>query len=437
VLTGTVLMVGLTGGIGSGKSMVARRLVEHGAVLIDADRLAREVVQPGTDGLRAVVDAFGADLLTPDGALDRAALGSRVFGDEPARRRLESIIHPRVRARSRELTEAAPPDAIVVNDVPLLVEAGLPTSYHLVLVVEASESTRVARLREYRGMGEADAYARIRAQATDEQRRAAADVLLVNESTVEDLLARVDQVWHERLVPYEENVRLRRPVRPAERLALRPYDPTWPTQYARLAVRVAHAAESSSAAPSRPRPLAGRVDHVGSTAVPGLPARDVIDIQLTVDTLADADLIADALAEAGFPRAEGVRYDASAPDAPEADAPEPEAPDAPEPEPKRLHASADPGRVVHLHVRAAGSPGWRAALLLRDWLRADPVACREYAAVKERLVGDGLSSVEYARAKQRWVDQAWPRARRWAETTGWHPGPASSPGAGAQPGAGA
>jgi dephospho-CoA kinase len=402
VLTSTVLWVGLTGGIGSGKSVVARRLVERGAVLIDADQLAREVVQPGTDGLRAVVDAFGADLLAPDGTLDRVALGTRVFGDEAARRRLESIIHPLVRARSRELGEAAPPDAIVVNDVPLLVEAGLPTSFHLVLVVEAGEATRVARLRTYRGMTEADAYARIRAQATDEQRRAAADVLLVNESTVDDLLVRVDRVWHERLVPYEQNVRMRNPVRRPERLVIRPYDPTWPTQYARLAVRIAHAAGGR------------RVDHVGSTAVPGLPAKDVIDIQLTVDTLADADRIAGALADAGFPRAEGVWYDSPKPDAPD-----------PERWQKRMHGGADPGRVVHLHVRAAGSPGWRAALLLRDWLRADPEACRGYVAVKDRLVAAGLSTTEYARAKEPWFDEVWPRAQEWARSTGWRPPPPS------------
>jgi dephospho-CoA kinase len=412
VLTGTVLMVGLTGGIGSGKSMVAHRLVSHGAVLVDADKLAREMVQPGTGGLRAVVDEFGADLLTPDGTLDRAALGARVFGDEPARRRLESIIHPRVRARTRELTEAAPPDAIVVNDVPLLVESGLPTTYHLVLVVEASETIRVGRLREYRGMSEADAYARIRAQATDEQRRAAADVLLVNESTVDDLLARVDRVWRERLVPFEENLRLRRSARRTEQLVIRPYDPTWPEQYARLAVRIARAAESRSAAPAPP--LGRRVDHVGSTAVPGLPAKDVIDIQLTVDALADADRLADALAEAGFPRAEDIRYDAPKPDVPD-----------PAQWQKRLHGSADPGRAVHLHVRAAGSPGWRAALLLRDWLRADPEVCGEYAAVKERLAGDGLTSTEYARAKEPWFGEMWPRAQRWAQSTGWQPTPPS------------
>jgi dephospho-CoA kinase len=375
-------MVGLTGGIASGKSLVARRLAERGAVLVDADQLAREVVAPGTEGLRQVVAEFGEDVLGVDGGLDRAALGARVFADEAARRRLEGIIHPRVRARTAELTADAPPDAVVVNDVPLLAEAGLAATYHLVLTVEADEATRMARLREYRGMTEADAYARIHAQATDEQRRAVADVVLVNESTVDDLLARVDRVWDERLVPFEENVRLRRPARDGGQPVVA-YDPTWPEQYARLAVRIAHAAGGR------------RVDHVGATAVPGVPAPDVIDIQLTVDTLGDADRIADALAEAGYPRDGGVRYDSPVPGASDPALWE-----------KRMHAGADPGRPVRLHVRAADSPGWRAALLLRDWLRGDPPACREYAAVpaEDRLT---------------WAGDAWQRARKWAQVTGW------------------
>ncbi len=375
-------MVGLTGGIASGKSLVARRLAARGAVLVDADQLSREVVAAGTEGLRQVVAEFGEDVLGADGALDRAALGARVFADEAARRRLEGIIHPRVRARTAELTAAAPPDAIVVNDVPLLAETGLAATYHLVLTVQTDEATRVARLRGYRLMSEADAYARIRAQATDEQRRAVADVVLVNESTVDDLQARVDRVWDERLVPFEENVRLRRPAGQGGQPVVA-YDPTWPEQYARLAVRIAHAAGGR------------RVDHVGSTAVPGVPAPDVIDIQLTVETLAHADRLADSLADAGYPRDGGVRHDSPVPGASDPALWE-----------KRMHAGADPARLVRLHVRAADSPGWRAALLLRDWLRADPSTCREYAAVR-------------ADYRSNWIGDVWPRARKWAQSTGW------------------
>ncbi len=196
-----MLMVGLTGGIGAGKSEVAKRLAELGAVVIDADRLAREAVAPGTDGLAEVVAEFGPRVLGPNGALDRPALGRLVFGDEVARRRLEAIIHPRVRARTGEMVAAAPPDAVVVNDVPLLVEAGLAGAYDIVIVVLADETTRVRRLVEGRGMAADEARARIAAQATDEQRRAVADVVLSNDGSVDDLREQVDALWRERLRP--------------------------------------------------------------------------------------------------------------------------------------------------------------------------------------------------------------------------------------------
>jgi dephospho-CoA kinase len=195
----SVLMVGLTGGIGAGKSAVADRLAAHGAIVIDADQLARAAVARGSDGLAHVVAAFGEEVLTADGSLDRPALARRVFGDGAARGRLERIIHPRVRARTAELVAAAPPDAVVVNDVPLLVESGLAGGYDLVIVVLADEETRVARLVESRGMSPEEAHARIRAQATDEQRRAVADVVIVNDGSLDELHYQVDEVWRDRL----------------------------------------------------------------------------------------------------------------------------------------------------------------------------------------------------------------------------------------------
>jgi dephospho-CoA kinase len=185
----------LTGGIGSGKSAVATRLAELGAVIIDSDRLAREVVAPGTEGFDEVVAAFGPGVVAPDGSLDRAELGKRVFGDEAARRKLEAIIHPRVRARAAELAVAAPPGTVVINDVPLLVEAGLADQYEAVIVVFASEETRIARLMRDRGMSEQEAKARIAAQATDEQRHAVADFEIVNEGTLEEVRSHVDGLW--------------------------------------------------------------------------------------------------------------------------------------------------------------------------------------------------------------------------------------------------
>ncbi|MEU3446744.1 dephospho-CoA kinase [Streptomyces thermolilacinus] len=192
-----MLTVGLTGGIGAGKSEVSRLLVSYGAVLIDADRIAREVVEPGTPGLAAVVEAFGPDILTDEGTLDRPRLGSIVFGDAERLATLNGIVHPLVGARSAELQAAAAPDAVVVHDVPLLTENGLAPLYDVVVVVEASTGTRLERLVRLRGMTESEARARMAAQATPEQRRAVADYVIDNDGPLEALEPRVRKVWEQ------------------------------------------------------------------------------------------------------------------------------------------------------------------------------------------------------------------------------------------------
>ncbi|GAA0219340.1 dephospho-CoA kinase [Cryptosporangium japonicum] len=201
-----MLRIGLTGGIGAGKSAVSARLAELGAVVVDADRLAREVVEPGTPGLAAVVEAFGPDVLAADGSLDRPKLGKIVFADEAARLRLNGILHPRIGALTAERAAAAPPDGIVVHDIPLIVEGGSGAGFHLVVVVMAAEEIRLHRLTELRGMPVEDARARIAAQATDEQRIAAADVLLDNSGALAELRAAVDALWADRLVPYAAGI---------------------------------------------------------------------------------------------------------------------------------------------------------------------------------------------------------------------------------------
>ncbi|WP_420033101.1 dephospho-CoA kinase [Streptomyces sp. cg28] len=190
-----MLSVGLTGGIGSGKSEVSRLLVECGALLVDADRIAREVVEPGTPGLAAVVDAFGDDILTADGTLDRPKLGSIVFADSDKLATLNAIVHPLVGARSAELQESAGPDSVVVHDVPLLAENGLAPLYDLVVVVDASAGTQLDRLTRLRGMSEEDARARMAAQATREKRLAIADVVIDNDVSLDRLREQVDAVW--------------------------------------------------------------------------------------------------------------------------------------------------------------------------------------------------------------------------------------------------
>lgn len=188
--------VGLTGGIGSGKSEVSRALAGHGAVVIDADVLAREVVSAGTEGLAEVVHAFGPGVLSDDGSLDRPTLGRRVFGDAQARGRLEAIIHPRVRARASELeAAAAADDAVVVHDIPLLVETGQVGDFDVVLVVDVSPDVQLDRLTRVRGMSIEEAQDRVAAQATREQRLAVADHVLDNSGTLAALHGQVDALW--------------------------------------------------------------------------------------------------------------------------------------------------------------------------------------------------------------------------------------------------
>lgn len=192
-----MLKVGLTGGIGAGKSEVSRLLASYGAVLVDADKIAREVVEPGTVGLAAVVDAFGAEILTPEGTLDRPRLGAIVFTDPERLATLNAIVHPLVGARSRELEAAAGPDSVVVHDVPLLTENGLASLYDLVVVVDAAPETQLDRLVRLRGMSEADARARMAAQATREQRREIADLVIDNDGPLQELEPQVRKVWDE------------------------------------------------------------------------------------------------------------------------------------------------------------------------------------------------------------------------------------------------
>jgi dephospho-CoA kinase len=190
-----VIKVGLTGGIGSGKSEVARRLAARGAVVVDADALAREAVQPGSEGLARVVAEFGEDVLAPDGSLDRPALGRVVFADADRLAALNAIVHPYVGRRSAELIAAAPPDAVVVYDVPLLVENHLESAYDLVVVVDASPQTQLSRLTGARGMSEQDAEARMAAQASREDRRAVADVIVDNDGELGALEEQVERLW--------------------------------------------------------------------------------------------------------------------------------------------------------------------------------------------------------------------------------------------------
>lgn len=191
-------LIGLTGGIASGKSTVARRLADHGAVAVDADQIAREVVEPGTPALAEIAAAFGDGVLNDDGSLNRAALGAIVFSDESSRLRLNAITHPAVLRRSTQRFEEARranPDAVIVYDVPLLVESANAYPFDLIVVAHADAETRIRRLVELRGMAVDDATRRISSQASDEERLAVADVVIDTDGTLEHTLAQADALW--------------------------------------------------------------------------------------------------------------------------------------------------------------------------------------------------------------------------------------------------
>lgn len=400
-----MLRIGLTGGMGAGKSTVARTLVELGAVLIDSDAIAREVVAPGTPGLAALVEEFGEVILRPDGSLDRPALAAAAFADDVSRGKLNAITHPLVGARTAELIGEASADAVVVQDIPLLVENGLAPLMQLVVVVGAQEQTRLRRLVEHRGVDEADARARIAAQATDDQRRAVADVWLDNNGAPEVVREQVRELWARRLVPFERNQREGVRARAGYRLVT---EPEWDMQARRIIARL-HLACGASAV---------RIDHVGSTAVHGLPAKDIIDIQVTVADMATAESLADALIAGGFPQATQVTHD------------------NPKPSPsdpagtdltlwgKRLHGNADPGRPANIHLRVQDSLGQRFALDLRDWLRVNESARAEYLAIKRGaelaavdLTGDAAGEAYYG-VKEPWFDAVYPVVTEWARARG-------------------
>lgn len=406
-----MLRVGLSGGIGSGKSSVAQRLVDRGALLIDSDVVAREVVEPGTPGLERIRERFGEEVLDADGALDRAKLASVVFDDDAARADLNAIVHPLVYEQTQRWFEDAPLDAVVVHDIPLLVELERGGEYHLTVIVDAPEEVRVQRLVEQRGMSEQDARARIRAQADDDARRAAADVLLPNTGSTEELDAAVDQLWEERLLPFDENLMAdRRVPRPTD-ASLADADPKWAEAAARLVGRMRTQLDRSGVADQ-----VVAVEHIGSTAVPGLAAKDVIDLQIRVRDLAvtrDLDF-ARAL------RLSGVVHGRPTEDTPHdlgrADL-------SPEAWEKVLYGGADPALVVHVHVRQEDSPAAWLALAFRDWLRANPQEQQEYLAAKHAAIeastpGDRSS---YPAAKESWFKDHVPRVREWAEQTGWSP----------------
>ena len=401
-----MLRVGVTGGIGSGKSTVSRRLGDLGAHVVDADAVAREVVEPGEPTLQRIRERFGEGVIRADGSLDRGSLAAIVFPDRDALDALDAITGPAIASRVAGQRAAAARDGVSVYDMPLLVERGLWVHEHLTVVVEADVETRVRRLVEQRGLPEGDARHRIAAQATDAQRRAVADVVLDNSGTPDELERAVDALWAERLQPYAVNLangtRSRRPDRAAD-VIVAPRD-DWEPRAERVVARIAAALAGTG--------VVTEVSHIGSTSVPGLLAKDVIDVQVGVHHLADADRddVRAAFADAGYVFNHGIH----------SDTPHPEGAD-PSAWLKQFLGGCDPGNHVHVHVREKGSAGWRFALLFRDWLSHEPAERDVYAAEKRRLLALHESTSDYVVAKEPWFEGAWQRATDWAERTGWQP----------------
>lgn len=404
-----MLRIGLTGGIGAGKSTVSATFSELGGVVVDGDVIAREVVEPGTPGLAGLVDAFGDEILLPDGALNRPALAAIAFSDEEKRQTLNGIVHPLVAHRRSELISAAASDAVIVEDIPLLVESQMAPMFPLVVIVHADPELRVKRLIEYRNFTEEDARARIAAQATEEQRRAVADVWLDNSGSAGDLAGKARALWHERIRPFADNVEAGRPAQSAPHLV--PADPDWAAQAQRILARLRTTFGHR----------ATRIDHIGSTAIPGLDAKDVIDIQVSVAALDVADEVADALLAAGYVGT-SITSDTGKRDG-RSTTPEFDHTNADELWRKRLYCSADPGRPTNVHVRVDGWPNQQFALLFVDWLAANPAVRSDYQELKRRVAAQGhLTTAAYADAKEPWFLDAYRRAWEWADTAGWRPG---------------
>ena len=292
---------------------------ELGAIVVDGDVISREVVEPGTEGLARLVEAFGDGILQPDGALNRPALAAIAFSDDDKRATLNSIVHPLVAQRRSELIEAADHDAVIVEDIPLLVESQMAPMFPLVIIVHADADLRVKRLIEYRGFSEEDARARIAAQATEEQRRAVADVWLDNSGGADELVEKARALWHGRIRPFADNVEAGRCSSPKPGSV-----PSDPAEAQRILARLKTACGHR----------ASRIDLVGPTATLGTEAEDVIDIRITVASRQLADELTEPLLAAGYVRT------AVSDDGADAD--------------ERSYCSADPARPTSVHVRVDG-----------------------------------------------------------------------------------
>ena len=359
-----MLRIGLTGGIGAGKSTVSAMLVDHGAVLVDADKIAREVVEPGQPLLERLAETFGAEVLHPDGSLNRPALAAAAFVDSDRTAQLNGLMHPAIRDRTAEHFASHADAEIVVHDVPLLVENSMTPAYHLNLLVDVPAEVRLRRLMDSRGMDRDDAAARISRQADDETRRAACDVIIDNSGPVEETKAAVGRLIESRIRPFAANLTAGRWAPRTVLDLVDPADADWSGDAQRVVAKLRHGTADEFT-----------VEHIGSTSVPGLPAKDVIDLQLLVPDLIAARELEPRLAELGYPGTEMSDHLGEGGT-----------------EPKWFHANTDPGRAVNLHVRTADSVGAHFARAFRDLLTEDAGERERYLQVKRELTAEAKAA---------------------------------------------
>ena len=370
-----MLKIGLTGGIGAGKSTVSDIFAKHGASIIDADKIAREVVAPGEPLLQELAATFGQVVIASDGGLDRAQLAVMAFADEEGTAALNALMHPAIRDRTAEHFARHSDAEVVVHDVPLLVENAMTPAYHLNLLVDVPAEVRLERLMSARGMDRGDAEARIARQATDEERLAVCDIVIDNAGPVETTRARVSELVEERILPFAANLQRERWAERGRAELVDPDTQKWSAQAQQIIAKLHHGIGEQY-----------RIEHIGSTAVPGLVAKDVIDLQLLVPDLATARALSTRLTELGYPGQDS--FDNSG---------------AGDSEPKRIHANTDPGRAVNLHVRTEASVGAVFARELLELLRDDAAERERYAQLKRSLAqehaGDAQAE-DYAEAKE-------------------------------------
>ena len=370
-----MLKIGLTGGIGAGKSTVSDILAEHGAIIIDADKIAREVVAPGEPLLHDLAATFGTGVIAPDGGLDRAQLAALAFADEKGTAALNALMHPAIRDRTAMHFTRHSDAEVVVHDVALLVENAMTPAYHLTLLVDVPAELRLERLMSARGMARADAEARIARQATDEERFALCDVVIDNAGPVATTRARVSALVEDRILPFAANLARGRRAERGRAELVDPDAQNWSVQAQQIIAKLHHGMDEQH-----------RVEHIGSTAVPGLVAKDVIDLQLLVPDLETARELAPRLTELGYPGQDS--FDNLG---------------AGELEPKRFHANTDPGRAVNLHVRTQDSAGAVFAREFLNLLRDDAAERQRYAQLKRSLAKQHAGDAQaegYAEAKE-------------------------------------